>query len=72
MNKSGRATWRRETRRAQVPATYPTQGVFEHGFQKSIPPQICQLIRCISNSTGYVDGFVGELTSTERLLKHFE
>ena len=36
-------------------------------LQNSIPTQIRQLIIYISNSKGSVDGFVGELTSAERL-----
>ena len=36
--------------------------VFKNVLQKSIPTQIRQLILCIGNSEGLVDGFVGELT----------
>jgi len=46
---------------------YLTQSVFEVVLQKSIPTQICQLILYISKSKGYVDGFVGQLTSAKRL-----
>ena len=44
---------------------------FEVVSQKSIPTQIRQLILYISNSKGWVDGFVGELTSAKRIQKHF-
>ena len=40
-------------------------------LRKSIPTQIPQLILRIGNGNGYVDGFVGELTSAKRLLTHF-
>jgi len=36
-------------------------------FQKSIPPQIRQLILYISNSEGSVDGFVWDVTSADDL-----
>ena len=40
-------------------------------FQKSIPPQIRQLILQMSIDRGQVDGFVGEMTFSTRLDKHF-
>ena len=40
-------------------------------LQKSIPAQTRQLILCISNDNGYVDGFVRVLTSAKRLSKNF-
>ena len=46
---------------------YLTQSVFKDDLQKSIPTQLRQLILYISNRKGYVDGFVGELTSATRL-----
>ena len=51
--------------------TYLTQSVFKVVLHESIPTQIRQLILYIINSQGYVDGFVGELTSAKRLSKHF-
>ena len=44
-----------------------TKCVSKFVLQTSIPAHIRQLILYISNSKGYVDGFVGELTSTKRL-----
>ena len=38
-------------------------------LQKSILTQICQLAIYISNSEGYVDGFVGDLTPAKRLFQ---
>jgi len=40
---------------------------FQVVLQKSISTQSRQLIICISNSKGYVDEFVGELTFAEQL-----
>ena len=48
------------------------QSVFKVVLQKSIPTQIRQRVLYISNSKGYVDGFVEELPSAKRLYKHFE
>ena len=46
--------------------------VFTKSFCKSqFPTRIRRLILHISYSKGYVDGFVGELTSANRLSKHF-
>ena len=47
--------------------SYLTQSVLKVVLQKAIPTQICQLILYISNSKGYADEFVGELTSAKRL-----
>ena len=47
-----------------------TQSVFKDVFQKSILTHIRQLIIYISNSTGKVDGLLGELTYAKRLLKN--
>ena len=44
------------------PGIHLAQSVDEVVLPKSIPTQICQLILYNSNSEGYVDGFVGELT----------
>ena len=47
--------------------SYLTQSVFEVILQKSISIRIRQLILYIRHSIGYVDGFVGNLTSAKRL-----
>ena len=48
-----------------------SQKVFTQSLlQMSIPAQIRQLILLISNNKGQVDGFVRELTFTNRLYKH--
>ena len=44
-----------------------TESVYRVVLQQLIPAQICQLIYCISNSKGYVDGFEEELTSANRV-----
>ena len=49
---------------------YLTQSVLKVVLQQSIPKQIRQLIPDISNSKGYVDGFVGEMNFAKRLEKH--
>ena len=46
---------------------YLTQSFLKSVLQKSIPTKIRELIPYISKSKGYVDGFVGELTSAKRL-----
>ena len=43
---------------------------FQVVLQKSIPPQIRELVRDIIHSKGLVDGFVGKLTYAKRLEKH--
>ena len=48
-----------------------TQSVFKVVLQRSIPSRFRQLILHVSNSKGYVDKFVGGLTSAKRLSKHF-
>jgi len=50
---------------------YLAQSIFQVSFQKSIPTHICQLILYVDNRKGYVDEFVGELTSAKRLGKSF-
>ena len=50
---------------------YLTESVYQVVLQKSIPAQIRQLILYISNSKGYVDGFVGGVTSAKQLYKYF-
>ena len=50
----------------------PTKSVFKVDLQKSSPTQMRHLILFISNSKGYVDGFVGVSTSAERRSKHLE
>ena len=47
--------------------SYLTQSVYQVVLQKSIPTKIRPLILYINNSKGYVDGFVGKLTSAKRL-----
>jgi hypothetical protein len=47
--------------------SYLTQSVLQVVLQKTIPRQIRQLIVYISNIEEQVDGFVGDLTSAERL-----
>ena len=46
---------------------YPTQSVVQVVSQKQIPTQIRQLNLNSRHSKGYVDGFVGELTSAKQL-----
>jgi len=48
-----------------------TQSAFNVVLRRSIYTQIRELILHPSNSKGYVDAFVGELTSAKRLEKHF-
>ena len=50
--------------------SYLTQRVIKVVWQMSIPTQIRQLILYISNGKGYVDGFVGVLTSVKLLQRH--
>ena len=47
--------------------SYLTQSVFQVVLHKLNPTQIRQLIPYISTSKGWVDGFVGELTSVKRM-----
>ena len=49
--------------RGSVPRIYLTQSVSKVVLQKSIPTRIRHLVPHVSNSQGYVDGFVGDLTS---------
>ena len=51
--------------------SYLTQRVCNVVSQNSIPTQIHQLILDIRDSKGWVDRFVGELTSAKTLPKHF-
>ena len=67
----GTRTRRPSTRSPPSPfATLSCTKCFRNRLQKSIPTQIRQLILYISNSEGYVDGFVGEWTCAKRLEKH--
>jgi len=50
---------------------YLTESVHKIVLQKSISTQIRQLIFCISNNEGQVDGFVGELILAKRLYTYF-
>jgi len=50
---------------------YITQSIFKIVLQKSLPTQIRHLILYTSNSTGYVDGFVGDLTSAKQFKNTF-
>ena len=47
-----------------------THSVVKAVLQKSVPTQIRRLTFHISHSEAYVDGFVGELTSANRISKH--
>jgi len=51
-----------------VQGFYLTQNIFEVVLQNSIVIQIRQLILCINNSQGQVDGCVGKLISTSQRL----
>ena len=59
-------------RRAPLPAPLlpararmTTKCILKFVLQKSIPTKIRQFVLYISNSTGQVDGFVGESTSAK-------
>ena len=50
---------------------YLTVSVYKVVWDKSIPAQIRQLVRNISNKRGQVDGFVREWTFAKRHCEHF-
>jgi len=50
---------------------YLAESIWKVALQKSILAQICPFILSISNDEGYVDGFMRELTSADRLHEHF-
>ena len=50
---------------------YPREGVYKVALQKSIPPQIRQLIVFYYKDKEFVDRFVRELTCAKWLVKFF-
>ena len=51
----------------QAQRSYFTQSVYKVVLQKATSVKILQLILYLSNSTGYVDGFVERFTFSKRL-----
>ena len=68
---SQRPPARRATRIEGPRNAYPTQSVYNVVLQKSIPAQICERVLYISNSEGYVDDFLRELTFAKQPDKLF-